>query len=242
MIDMNEKIMAAIAAHAAAEYPRECCGLVIQIGRKLEYVPCKNHAQEPTEHYVMSDEDWADAEDRGEVIRTIHSHPGDGCRPIQSAIDRDACNASGVVMGIIAWPSGEYAEFQPVEEPLIGRKFSLGGNDCYGIVLAFHKAHGIDLIDCRVPYAWWERGENLIMDNYERAGFVRKDNLQPGDTLIMQIGAGMPNHWAVYLGDNVILHHMYNGLSHKCTYNEYLRGCTRLVVRHKDMPMEIIKC
>jgi proteasome lid subunit RPN8/RPN11 len=35
---MNKSTRAAIERHALAEYPRECCGLVIREGRKEVYV------------------------------------------------------------------------------------------------------------------------------------------------------------------------------------------------------------
>ena len=36
---MKEKTIAAIMAHAEAEYPRECCGLVAQKSRVERYFP-----------------------------------------------------------------------------------------------------------------------------------------------------------------------------------------------------------
>lgn len=36
---MNKTIMAAIRAHALEESPRECCGFIIQSGRRQRYIP-----------------------------------------------------------------------------------------------------------------------------------------------------------------------------------------------------------
>ncbi|WP_422646034.1 Mov34/MPN/PAD-1 family protein, partial [Xenorhabdus miraniensis] len=46
---LRKSIINAIMTHAKAEYPNECCGLVIQNGRRQEYVPCRNTAPSPTE-------------------------------------------------------------------------------------------------------------------------------------------------------------------------------------------------
>ncbi|PXV27165.1 peptidase P60, partial [Salmonella enterica subsp. enterica serovar Newport] len=48
---MRQKIIDAIMEHAAAEYPRECCGVVVQKSRVQRYIPCRNLATDPTEHF-----------------------------------------------------------------------------------------------------------------------------------------------------------------------------------------------
>ena len=41
---LHKKTVDAIKAHALAEYPRECCGLLIAQGRKELYCLCVNLA------------------------------------------------------------------------------------------------------------------------------------------------------------------------------------------------------
>ncbi|KFC99476.1 C40 family peptidase [Leclercia adecarboxylata] len=129
---MNKIIMTAIRAHALEESPRECCGFVIQSGRRQLYIPVPNSHENPTEHFRIDGLHWANAEDAGTIIRVIHSHPGDGARPIPSDLDRQQCNNSGVVWGIYAPDCDEYAEITPDAIPLIGRPFLLGSHDCWG--------------------------------------------------------------------------------------------------------------
>jgi proteasome lid subunit RPN8/RPN11 len=63
---MNKANRAAIEAHAIGEYPREACGLLVRAGRKEIYVPCRNIASTPNEHFRLAPEDYAAAEDRGD--------------------------------------------------------------------------------------------------------------------------------------------------------------------------------
>ncbi|WP_346729217.1 NlpC/P60 family protein, partial [Enterobacter bugandensis] len=42
------------------------------------------------------------------------------------------------------------------------------------------------------------------------------------------------NHAAVYVGDNIILHHLFGHLSSRTPYGKYYRDRTVRVVRHKD--------
>jgi proteasome lid subunit RPN8/RPN11 len=65
---MNKTIMAAIRAHALEESPRECCGFVIQSGRRQRYIPVPNTHENPTEHFRIDGEHWANAEDIGTII------------------------------------------------------------------------------------------------------------------------------------------------------------------------------
>jgi len=153
---MNKTIMTAIRAHALEESPRECCGFVIQSGRRQRYIPVPNSHENPTEHFRIDGEQWANAEDAGTIVRVIHSHPGDGARPIPSDLDRQQCNNSGVVWGIYAPDCDEYAEITPDSIPLIGRPFLLGSHDCWGLVMDWHANQGVTLNDFRVDYPWWE--------------------------------------------------------------------------------------
>ncbi|HGX3315021.1 TPA: Mov34/MPN/PAD-1 family protein, partial [Pseudomonas aeruginosa] len=60
---MRKQILSAIQAHAAEEYPREACGLVVGAGRRQQYVRCRNTACQPREEFRLHPEDYAAAED-----------------------------------------------------------------------------------------------------------------------------------------------------------------------------------
>lgn len=51
---MQAEIMQAICEHAAAEYPNESCGFVVQNGRKARYLPCRNVAENALDNFVIS--------------------------------------------------------------------------------------------------------------------------------------------------------------------------------------------
>jgi proteasome lid subunit RPN8/RPN11 len=68
---LSDKLRAAVLRHALRAYPEECCGLIVS-GR---YRPCANSSSTPTEAFSISPEDWAQAEDSGDVEAVAHSHP-----------------------------------------------------------------------------------------------------------------------------------------------------------------------
>jgi proteasome lid subunit RPN8/RPN11 len=246
---MNEQIKDAIAAHALAAYPRECCGLVVLDQGAEVYVPCTNAASMPEDHFAMPAQEYAAAEDRGPIVAVVHSHPGASARP--SAADRKTCEQSGVdkwvivslgVQGDGSIALDDWFEFGPSGyiAPLIGRQFVHGVHDCYDLIRSYYQLErGIVLPDFARPDKWWEDGtSNLYLDNFGKAGFVdvgQDAAPEVGDVLLMQIRSknGVPNHAGVYLGDNVMLHHMYGQLSGRTVWGGMWAHSLRTVLRYK---------
>ncbi|WP_438391072.1 C40 family peptidase [Caballeronia sp. DA-9] len=245
---MKETTKNAIAAHALAGYPREICGLLVIEGGEEIYVPCRNTAATPTEHFVMAPQDYAAAEDRGQIVAVVHSHPGAAARP--SMADKAMCETSGIPIWIIVSLGmqadhtigiDDWCEFGPTGyiAPLLGREFSHGVLDCYSLVRDWYRLErGIVLPNFARADAWWEDGEsNLYVDNYEAAGFTNLGpdvEPEPGDVLLMQIRSknGVPNHAGVYLGDGIFIHHMYGQLSGRTVWGGLWARCLRAVLRY----------
>jgi cell wall-associated NlpC family hydrolase len=59
--------------------------------------------------------------------------------------------------------------------------------------------------------------------------------MQPGDIIMMQLSAPVTNHAAIWLGNNIILHHSSGNLSARVPYGQYYRERTVRIVRHKEL-------
>lgn len=220
---LEESVKSHIIQHAAAQDPRECCGLVIIHKGKQQYYPCNNLGV-GTDNFVLDPEDYAKADERGEIIAVIHSHPNMSAKPSQA--DLVACEASGLPWFILGTPSliWEYLEPSGYVAPLVGRKWSHGVLDCYAIIRDWYKQErNIDLPDFERSDEWWKNGQNLYLDNILQVGFkpIKQDQLQEGDVILMAIGSSVPNHGALYLGDGIILHHIQNRLSTREVFGGY---------------------
>ena len=230
---MREKTIQAIVAQAAEVYPAECCGVVAQKSRVERYFPCRNIAENPTEQFHLSPEDYIAAEEWGTVTGIVHSHPDATTQP--SELDKAQCDAMAMPWHIVSYPEGDLRTVMPRGElPLVGRAFVLGHTDCWGLVMSyFRQTHGIVLNDYRVDYPWWESGrENLYLDNWYECGFREFSGPpQSGDMVIMQVSAPVANHAGILLDDGMLLHHMYGMLSQRVPYGGYWKDRTVKIVR-----------
>lgn len=234
---MREKLMNAIRRHVATEYPKEACGVVVQTRHSQIFIPCRNVAERPADTFTLSPDDYQAALAQGEIIMIVHSHP-DVVSLVPSEMDRIQCDWSGTEWGIMSWPDGDFCTLTPrVERDYVGRQWVLGYADCWTLIREYYRREfGLSLGDYSVPYEWWENGgERLYDDNWQHEGFVEVEprDMQPGDIIMMSIQAGVTNHAAVFLGDNIILHHMSGHLSTRTPYGRYYRDRTVRVVRYR---------
>lgn len=233
---MREKTRAAIFEHARKEYPLECCGVIAQKSRVEKYFPCRNINAFPGEQFELAPDDYADAEDWGAITAIVHSHCGDGVSAKPSELDSYQCDLHKVPWVIVSLPEGDLNIIQPrTQMALCGRPFLLGYADCWSLIRAWHAEQGITLKDYSVDYHWWEQGENKYMENYYAEGFREVNKMRPGDMIIMQIAADVPNHAGILLQDNQLLHHPYGRLSLREPFNDYYRERVVKIVRHKDL-------
>lgn len=234
---LTESLRQQILDHAKAEDPREACGLIAIVKGRRRYFPCKNLADTPDEHFVLDPASYAEVEDQGEIVAVVHSHPISA--PIASQADRVACERSGLPWYIVNPKAETFGYCEPVgyKAPLVGREFVFGILDCYTLCQDWYAENmGLTLSDYERRDKFWERGENLYLDNFHKEGFrvVSFDNLQPGDAILMQLQSPLPNHAAIYLGDQQIIHHVQGRLSSRDVYGGYYAKNTAKVLRHES--------
>ena len=234
---LSDSVKAAALEHAKAEFPKESCGLVAVVKGRKRYFACRNLAETPDEHFVLDGTQYAEVEDQGEIVAVVHSHPKTNHCPSQA--DRVACEKSALPWHIVN-PQTEqwgYCEPEGFELPYVGREFVFGIVDCYSLCRDWYKREmGLELDDFPRRDRFWERGENLYLNGYSSQGFRRIpfEDLAYGDAILMQLGSELPNHAAIYLGDQQILHHVQGRLSSRDVYGGYYVKNTAMVLRHES--------
>ena len=92
--------------------------------------------------------------------------------------------------------------------------------ECCGLVIA--RAGGHEYRPCR----------NIAADGNQFA--IDATELRAHDVILMRIRAEVPNHGAIYLGDNRILQHLMDKLSSRTMYGGWYQRCTTHILRHRQ--------
>lgn len=225
--------------HARENPGREICGLVVVFKGREKYIRCRNISENNTsDNFILSPEDYANAEELGEITTIVHSHPITA--PFPSEADKVGIETTGLNWLIVNPETGGYSITSPTgyKVPLVGRIFTHGILDCYAIIKDYYKETlNIDLLNFGRQDDWWHKGEKLYRNNYEKAGFIEVNinDIKCHDVLLICNGASEPNHGAVYLGDAKILHHVQGRLSSIDVFGGYWLQNLWKVIRHKDL-------
>lgn len=245
---LTPKVKLQIFQHAKEVYPHECCGVVTQKGRAQKYHRITNASKEPESEFILDSNEYADVlfelAHNESIVYVVHSHTGDGATTRPSSADICSCNECEIPYVIVSIPEGDMRILEPSTMPLIGRPWGLGSFDCWGLVMEFHKKYGAKLNDYRVNYPWWEKqyNENIYDDNWIKEGFepVKTSDIPIGSMIMMQVQSEVTNHAGIYIGNNRFIHHLYGKMSSVDIYSDYWRERTVRIVRHKDLPEDVI--
>jgi len=233
---MNWKESALI--HAKEQDPKESCGLLLNIKGKESYHPCRNLSMTQHQCFIIDPEDYVKADNRGEIIAVIHSHPITPPSPSQA--DKVSCEQSGLVWHIVNPKTEEWGYCEPTgyKAPLLGRQWVWGISDCWSLVRDWYKeTKNIELRDWERPITLEDFNKDPMFERCAwKTGFRQlrpEEQLQNGDLLFMSIfGKGL-NHVAIFLNGEV-LHHLTDRLSCREPYSAWLQKCTGAKYRYVD--------
>ena len=227
---LTKKITAEILNAAEKTKPCEMCGLIVQSGRKVVFIQAENLAENPDDFFEISPESFIAAEEVGEILAVVHSHPND--EPYLSGADRQIHTKQSYPWVLAT--QGRLKTFRPCRH-LRGRVFDYGKADCGTLVRDAFMLAGLDLpdhnrtdMDADAAADYWQ--QHLSVCGFSKVPDGLK-NLQAGDVILTELG-GNANHAALYLGDGEILHHAYNQLSRREPFGNFWQGVTHSVWRH----------
>ncbi|HDR1302122.1 C40 family peptidase [Pasteurella multocida] len=229
---MNEKLKQILIDYAKQCEPHEMCGFVVFDGQEKIFIACENMAEDKENHFEISADDFLKASEYDGIVALVHSHPQG--EPLLSTMDRQTQMFSNLDFWLVCH---DEVHVFPIIPPLIGRDFIHGKTDCYTLFRDFYRLAGIDFPDFERDDFWWEDGQNLYLDNMEKHGFERvfdEKGVQVGDVILMQVGADVPNHAAIYIGNQQVLHHSPKRLSKRDLYDGYWLKHTHSIWRFKE--------
>lgn len=233
---MQKEILDKLFAHAEEEAPRESCGLIAIVKGRERYFPCKNLSPD-NDQFILDPLDYVRVENIGEIVAICHSHPVTAA--VASEADKIGCEQSNLPWYITNPFTRQWSMIEPCgfKAPLIGRQWVWGITDCWSLTRDWFMENGISLPDWERPLTYMEFERTPFFDDcWKEAGFfqIDKSEIQYGDAILMTIESSKINHVGVYVGDQMLLHHIRGRLSSRDCYGEWLQGTTARALRHRD--------
>lgn len=234
---ISDHIREEFEAYAREQFPTEACALVVGDRIKL----CTNVSHDPLNSFEISAHEYAKAEELGEIVAVIHSHPT--TTAAASMADLKSCEASGLPWLIFGVSCNEWSSIAPTgyKAPLLGRPYCYGVFDCWELVRDYYiQVLNISLPPLKAKYGFWNRGENVFLDSIDAAGFyeVPLSEIREHDLILFQIRAPVINHIGVYLGSERFLHHLNKNLSARDIFGGFWFKNTVKAIRYKGVLCE----
>lgn len=238
MIDMiTEQV---IKNYFESKYPQEACGIVL---KDMTFIPCDNIADDVYNHFEIDTYDYMKHE--GNILAIVHSHPDGNDGP--SKLDMKSQVATNVPFGLCVtrqgWtgPLWFFGDGIP-EVDLVGRPFrhgptgTDGKGDCFALIRDYYKTLGIKLNEYPRDHQWWDKGEDMYESYFENEGFVEihSSEVKDNDSFMMAVNSKVINHAGVFVGNNLILHHLANRVSRHEPVGRWPKMIVKWV-RHRDL-------
>ena len=229
---LTEKIKNKIIEISNNNKNEEICGLVIKRFDNLLVFECENVAFHKKNHCVLNPLDYIKADKMGEIIAHFHSQDEDGYS------NTDFINACGHnIFSIIYCKKNEnFYIIDPKNKNYLNLDFKIGENDCFSLVRNFYKDRfNIIINNYERNENWYKKDPNIILNNFTKENFKEIDtkDIKENDVLIFNIG-GVSQHFAIYMGNNFILHHPFNSVSIINELTNSLKNRIIKVVRHNN--------
>lgn len=250
----NNYLKKIIKQHALEDAPRECCGFVVldKKTQKPKLVKCENIARNPIETFYINPEHYIKTKKEEVLLGIYHSHPT--TTKSFSIADERVAEYLNLTSYLYVAENDKLEVFVPdgTIPPLEGREFIWGIMDCWMLVSDYLKINlNIDVRDYHIKRICSEdvdvgnlfsvgfsEEKDLFFDKNDQYQFVKVDknldNLKVHDVLLMKLGKVQnPNHIAVYVGDNMIFHHVHLRVSQKTFFGSYWKNCVDSIWRIK---------
>lgn len=240
----TDKVKEQIRQHALEFVPNEVCGLIVFSGVELIAVRAENASEEKRHNFSIDTHSYVQASLLGEIVAYYHSH-FDG-RVGFSVCDKIAIEEHKMAAVLYHVEANVFIEASPTGSPpsYIGREFKIGECDCFTLIRdVFLSEKGIVIRDYHRDEQWTKNTPDIYEKNYEQENFIKiqtgvpnVESLRAYDCLLFQlVDIPYPSHAAIYLGNEMILHHPRNKFSVMERLSEPLKRRVSYVVRHKAM-------
>lgn len=220
--------------HARRHWPHETCGFILD----GEFIPVLNTHPYPALAFRIDARLLAEAQATGKLEAIVHSHTHGQRSPSKADMIGQARTKVPWVVAVLDERGAAFETFvfpQALGAPVkSGVYHRFGVDDCWLVVRrVIYQTYNHVLPDIAREDGFWSSGENLFVDRFEDAAFRwlgPEEKPQKYDVGLLSVGAGgrgIANHCFVYLGGNLILHHLPTRLAAEEPAGPWLRRAQR---------------
>lgn len=227
---LREKSLIDIKNHCLANPNEESCGVIVfsDISNDEIVCPCQNINPRKRCNFTIHPEDYVKASAIGKIVGFYHSHPGDNAN--FSEFDKQTA-ANHNCISILYHIKTDQFKFHFNDDEsnkFIGRPFKYNESDCFNLIKDYYqdKYNYCFIEDESLKHrdASWKKNSEAIVNKMielnPRFHKILPSQMQEGDLLVFNY-LGKMSHFAVYLGNNAILHQKLNKFS-----------CAEVMLRH----------
>ena len=189
----------------AHQTENEVCGLIIN----KTVIPCVNLSNNPAHHFSISPLDYLKNTHKGKIQFIYHSHAQS---PEFSEFDK--INLYNLKLrGLMYCKEKDLFKYflpESYDNQYVGRSFEIGKMDCLTLITDYYKNElGVILPVIDRQEGWYKKNPNTVNENIP--AFLNKiplENALKNDIVVFDIlNNGCPNHFGIYLENDLILHH-----------------------------------
>jgi len=220
----------------------EICGFIVLKNNNFICVPCENIAKNKKENFMISSLDYIKIKKHSDKILYIyHSHINDN----ENFSEQDISCSENLCLPIIMYNLNKriFKIYEPitVKKEYIGRFYEYGKYDCFRLIQEFYKKE--KSIELKYNEEFYLKSLEQMNIKNEIYKFVtnndfkvidNKESLELHDILLIDtFGENEIKHFALYMGQNKILHQPMFGFSKIENYCNFYKRRTDSIFRLK---------
>jgi proteasome lid subunit RPN8/RPN11 len=238
---IDKKIKNFIRAESIKNSPRESCGFIVEKDNKISCVKTKNIAEDPISYFQISAIDFLQTKKQYDnILYVYHNHLSENFD--FSELDILTSDNLNIPLLLYIFKDDSFKTYYPTsfKKGYTGKCFKIKENDCFTFIKEyFLNEFNINIQPITENYsnrieAQKILDENLKLNFLEKNGFYKVENMQileNNDILLISTRFG--KHFAIYIGNNKIIHQPIFGFSKIENYCNFYRRHTVSVYRRK---------
>jgi len=239
---IDKKIKNFIKKQSINDFPKECCGFIIAEEKLFRCIPCTNIAQNPEQHFQISSKEYLNIKYKYKNILYIyHSHTNENCD--FSETDKNCAENLSLPIILYNLKHNSIKIYEPinVKREYVGRYYQHGKYDCFKLIEEFYEKE--KSIKFKYNQEFYKKTleemdiKSEIFRFYEINNFIlvsKTEKLKLHDIILIDSFAdNKPKHFALYLGEDKILHQPMFGFSKIENYCNFYKKRTNSIFRLK---------